>query len=156
MQLILERAAPGEVEKGELVEEVALPTDELRDALAWLIENHEIEETDAGYRSLREGAEPEVSAAGKDKPEREEEHVDEEPTGPGLDAHVRASYTLVGSFPRSPDEDDERSLAKAQHLATQIGNVMSRALQGVSFHVEVANVEVFDRARPLWPPPRQE
>ena len=148
VELLLQRAAPGEVEKEELISETGLPNDELREAIDWLREHGNLEDTENGYR-LPEGSASGEAPADEHEPEHEPEH--EEEPGPALTAHVRSHFEVVCSFGRKPGETDDASLAKSQTIAAEIGNALSMALPKLDFHVSVLRVDAFDSPRPLFP-----
>lgn len=147
VEIILQRAAPGEVEKGELVEEAGLAADELRASIEWLREHEGLEETDSGYRL---GAD-EASAKRAEDPAPDFHPKPATTAGPALAAHVRSHFEVVCSFPTVSDERDDVAVAKAQAISTEIGNVLAAAMPHLSFHVNVSRVDAYDDPRTLFP-----
>lgn len=159
IEVLLQRAAPGALEKGELVDQVGLNTDELREGLAWLEAEGQVKYTEEGdfdgYVWVEEGEAP--AAAGEEESESEADDDDDPRAAPGpaLDAHVRARFVVVASF--SASSSDDGSIRKAQALADEIGNALGMAFPKLALHVDVEAVEAFDNPRPLWPaPPDQD
>ena len=156
IEVLLQRAAPGALEKGELVDQVGLTTDELREGLGWLEAQGQVKYTEDGdfdgYVWVEEGAAPREPDAPAD-----EEEDDDDPRaapGPALDAHVRARFQVVASF--SGSSSDDASIRKAQVLADEIGNALAIAFPKLALHVDVEAVEAFDNPRALWPQPADE
>jgi hypothetical protein len=157
VEIILQRAALGEVEKAELVEEAGLATDDLREAIDWLEEQGQLVVTDTGYRSAGgddEPTGPEAAHPSEDEPL--EPVPEQEAPGPAMTAHVRSHFEVVCSFGRSPGESDGAAVKKAQAIANEIGNALSAAMPRLDFHVEVSGVDAFDSPRSLWPPEDEE
>lgn len=156
VEIVLQRAAPGAVEKIELEEETQLPSEALRSAIEWLEGNGEIRSTDDGFiwgngngegpaETLSEGAPSEPSIA-----------EDGQVVGPALAAHVRAGFEVTCSFGRKPGDSDAAAIQKAQSIATEMGNALARALPKLAFDVQVKKVDAFDNPRPIWPAENDE
>lgn len=155
--IVLTRAAPGAVERDEILAEVGLGTDQVRDGLAHLENEGEIEETASGaFKFVEEGAHSKPNAG---EPGDAIERVlgagltdDQEPDGPALDAHIRSTFEVVCSFRRVSGESDDVALQKSQAIAVEIGNALAMALPRLEWHVEISGVEAYDKPRSLWPP----
>jgi hypothetical protein len=155
--IVLTRAAPGAVERDEILAEVGLGSDEIRDGLEYLEKEGEITETQSGsFKYQEEGSRP---AAEPHEPGDRiaaalgANHADaDEPPGPALDAHVRSTFEVVCSFRRVAGEGDEVALQKSQAISIEIGNALAMAYPRLEWHVELAGVEAYDKPRSLWPP----
>lgn len=155
--IVLQRVAPGAVERDEILAEVGLGTDEVRAGLAYLEKEGEIAETQSGsFKWVEEGSQPTTEPGGTAEVERVLggglADDDQELPGPALDAHIRSSFEVVCSFRRNAGESDEVALQKSQAIAVEIGNTLSMTLPRLEWHVEIAGVEAYDKPRSLWPP----
>lgn len=151
--IVLTRASPGAVEKDEILAEVGMSTDEVRDGLAYLEAEGEIEETRSGaFKFMEQGSAAAEAASGADRVSAALGGDDDEAPGQALDAHVRSTFEVACSFRRQHGEGDDVALQKTQAISIEIGNALAAAFPRLEWHVEIAGVEAYDKPRSLWPP----
>jgi hypothetical protein len=156
IEIFLQRAAPGAVEREEIVAETGMDTDDLRDGLAYLTEEGSIRETKDGFFQVADGDEPPATASDEEDAAAPTLADDDDPAGPALTgAQLRANFEVICTFGQDPGASDKAALLKTEAIRNEIGNALGAALPKLDFHVEVTAVDAFT-ARPLWPPPETD
>lgn len=154
--IVLTRAAPGSVERAEILSEVGLGTDAVRAGLSFLEEEGEVIETAEGdYKYVDKDEKPSAATEPSDRVASALGAGltdDEEPPGPALDAHIRSTFEVTCSFARAGSENDSVALEKSRAISVEIGNALAMAFPRLEWHVEIAGVEAYDKPRSLWPP----
>jgi hypothetical protein len=154
--VVLQRVHPGEMEKGELIEETGLTDSDLREVISYLEETGELDPKADGYR-WNDRSEP-ADIPGLADPDNEDLEESLQPSdaqaAAGRAEQARTELTVLASFTKGPGMSDKALVTKAQQVATEVGNVLAAAMPQVDFHVEVSSVEAFT-PRPIWPPPTE-
>lgn len=155
IEILLQRAAPGSIEKAEVVSETGLGTDEVRAGVAHLEEQGRARETD--YGELTWAGDGDNPASDDDDSALIRENdltgrlADLHADGPALSGQVRSTFEIVCSFGRAPGDSDNSAILKTQAIAEEIGNALGAAMPRLDFHVDVRRVDTFDSPRTLWP-----
>lgn len=160
--LILQRAYPGEVEKGELLDQSGLSDSDLREVLHYLAEEGQLD-PDAQEFKWRDpsgagGAPPSEDYPAEDPDEEPGDDPGEQPTveatTPATDGSLLARMTLevVVNFSRSPGESDDALNRKALQVSKKVEEAIRSDLPRLGVSVQVDRLEAWGAPRVIFPP----
>lgn len=153
IEVELQRAAPGRVEKAELVDLTGIETDDLRAGLASLEAEGRIGEDGDGYFLMSDGKEAGPPPPDPDVPEDAPRGTPSDVANaaalqaPGAGPSYRATYGLQLAFAGARGgKRDDAAKETAQQLEEMIADAVNGAV-GIGVSVELTDLEAFDSPR---------
>ena len=155
---MLTRVYPGEVEAGELEQEIGATPEELRTATEWMRENGRLDD-DAEHFKIAQAEDgsplPQHAAPAEDELDTPpaEEVVKAATTGPASDElPVRVVFSLTTSFGRGVAESDDSVVKKCEALFAEIQKGLSGAIPKLEIIMDVEEINTYDQPRRIFPP----
>jgi len=152
---MLTRVYPGEVEAGELEQEIGASPEELRAATEWMRANGRLDDEAEHFKIAQAddgGGLPQHAPPSEDELDTAEEVVRSATTAPASDElPVRVVFSLTTSFGRSVDESDDSVVKKCEALFEEIQKGLSGAIPKMEIVMNVEEINTYDRPRRIFP-----
>jgi hypothetical protein len=153
---MLTRVYPGEVEAGELEQEIGASSEELRTATEWMRANGRLDGDAEHFKIAQDGdgvLPQHTPPAEEELDTPAEEVVKAATTAPASDElPVRVVFSLTTSFGRGVDESDDSVVKKCEALFEEIQKGLSGAIPKLEIIMDVEEINTYDQPRRIFPP----